>query len=81
MFSNAPFTILEIMPEPFKYAIETSKQWKMERDRNDPTTSCLSSIFPRNETQDVNFMIQCGHIDAYRLNDIFGLNPQAVSTS
>ncbi|KAL4950823.1 hypothetical protein BDW69DRAFT_186967 [Aspergillus filifer] len=76
MFSNAPASSILQLPEPFKTAIKNSQQWKLERNQNLETTSCLASLFPRSMTQDVSFTIWCGHDDGYLLNDFFHMTTE-----
>jgi hypothetical protein len=73
MYSNAPATIVSILPEPFKSAVMNSRLWKWERCQNMETTGCLASLFPKDDTQDVSFTIWCGHNDGYSLNNVFGV--------
>jgi hypothetical protein len=72
MYINAPASNISKMPEPFRTAIENSRQWKWERSKKMQTTGCWPSLFPKDYTQDVSFTIWCSYNDVYRLNDIFG---------
>jgi hypothetical protein len=43
------------------------------------TTGCLSTLFPKDNTQDVSLTIWCGNLEAYDINDEFGLELAASS--
>ncbi|KAL5312937.1 hypothetical protein ACEPPN_019363 [Leptodophora sp. 'Broadleaf-Isolate-01'] len=73
MYTNAPASEISELPEPFRTAVENSRQWKWERSRKMKTTGCLATLFPKDNGQDVSFTIWCGNDDAYYLNDFFGL--------
>jgi hypothetical protein len=72
MFTNAPASNISKVPEPFRSAVENSRQWKWERSQNLLTTRCFPSLFPKDNTQDVSFTIWCGNEDGYQLTDFFG---------
>jgi hypothetical protein len=71
MFSNAPATVISMLPEPLKTAVENSRLWEWERKHNLKETACLASLFPKDVMQDVSFTIWCGHDDGYHLNSVF----------
>jgi hypothetical protein len=71
MYTNAPASNISKMPEPFRTAIENSRQWKWERGKG-LKTGCWPSLFPKDQTQDVSFTIWCGNEDGERLTDFFG---------
>ena len=73
MFTDAPAHYLAKMPQPFRRALRTSKLWNWERSQGYATTACWSTLFPKDDTQDVSFTIWCGHNEGYRLNDIYGV--------
>ncbi|KPM45599.1 hypothetical protein AK830_g982 [Neonectria ditissima] len=74
MFAEAPITnVMRHLPQPFVKAVQNSQQWKWERSSGFDTTSCLATLFPRSEKDDVSFTIWVGHNDGYRLNNIFGV--------
>jgi len=81
MYTNAPASNISKLPEPFRTAVQNSRLWKWERSQEQEleTTGCLASLFPKDYTQDVSFTIWCGHDDAYRLNDVFGVR-RAISS-
>jgi hypothetical protein len=72
MYTNAPASNITKMPEPFRTAIENSRQWKWERNQGLTTTGCWPSLFPKDQKQDVSFTIWCGNKDGNRLTDFFG---------
>jgi hypothetical protein len=80
MYTNAPASNISKLPEPFRTAVQNSRQWKWERSQKElETTACFGTLFPKDFTQDVSFTIWCGANDGYRLNDVFGL-PLATSS-
>lgn len=79
MFSNAPASSILQLPEPFKTAVQNSQQWRLERNQNLETTSCLASLFPRDVAQDVSFTIWCGHDEGYLLNSFFRMRIETPS--
>lgn len=80
MYTDAPASNISKLPEPFRTAVQNSRLWKWKRSQEQEleTTGCLASLFPKDYTQDVSFTIWCGHDDAYRLNDVFGVQ-RAIS--
>jgi len=72
MYTNAPASNISKMPEPFRTAVQNSKQWKWERSENMETTACWPSLFPKDNRQDVSFTIWCANKDGNRLTDFFG---------
>ncbi|ELR02016.1 hypothetical protein VC83_01460 [Pseudogymnoascus destructans] len=72
MYTNALASNISKMPEPFKTAIENSRQWKWERSKGLQTTGCWPSLFPKDQTQDVSFSIWCGNEDGEHLTKFFG---------
>jgi len=72
MYTNAPASNISKMPEPFRTAIENSRQWKWERSQGLKTTGCWPSLFPKDQTQDVSFTIWCGNKGGEHLTDFFG---------
>ncbi|GMG16928.1 unnamed protein product [Aspergillus oryzae] len=73
MFSNAPFEIVDTLPDKLKEAVQASSLWREERNQRRSTTGCLASLFPRDAEQDVSFTIWCGHDQGYDLNNFFQL--------
>ncbi|KAH9905222.1 hypothetical protein F4778DRAFT_698018 [Xylariomycetidae sp. FL2044] len=78
MFTDAPAANISLLPQPFRSAIRNSRLWRWERSQGYDSTSCLATLFPKDETQDVSVTIWCGHNDGYQLNDMFGVG-RAVS--
>ncbi|OBT60426.1 hypothetical protein VE03_10328 [Pseudogymnoascus sp. 23342-1-I1] len=79
MYTNALASNISKMPEPFKTAIENSRQWKWERSQGLKTTGCWPSLFPKDNRQDVSFSIWCGNEDGEHLTDFFGGNIEMSS--
>ena len=73
MFTNAPATDIDNLPEPVKTAVQSSRQWKWERSEGLETTACWTSLFPKDDAQDASFSFWCGTDAAYQLNDVFGV--------
>ncbi|KAI1907307.1 hypothetical protein LOZ65_006787 [Ophidiomyces ophidiicola] len=73
--TNAPASIIEKLPEPFKTAVLNSKLWKVERGQGLETTGCLATLFPKDDTQDVSLTIWCANEEGYRLYRMYGMEP------
>lgn len=72
IYTNSPASDIEKVPEPFKTAIQTSQQWKWERDEKMETTGCLTFIFPKNQLHDIGVTTSCANERAWHLIDMFG---------
>nr|XP_036584382.1 uncharacterized protein CTRU02_05457 [Colletotrichum truncatum]KAF6793900.1 hypothetical protein CTRU02_05457 [Colletotrichum truncatum] len=75
MFSNGPFSNIHSLPSRYQQAIRHSKQWRWERARGLETTTCVSTLFPKDETSDVSITLWVGHNEGYLLNDLLGVTP------
>ncbi|KAI1919983.1 hypothetical protein LOZ65_004262 [Ophidiomyces ophidiicola] len=73
IYTNAPAVNISQLSEPFRAALQTSRQWKWERSQNMETTSCLATLFPKDNTQDVSLTIWCGNEDAYSIVAAIGM--------
>jgi hypothetical protein len=73
MYTHAPISFIEKVPEPVRTGIKNSILWKWERSQGLQVTGCLSTMFPKSNQQDVSFSIWCGNEDGYHLNEEFGL--------
>ncbi|KAM5442408.1 hypothetical protein MferCBS31731_002286 [Microsporum ferrugineum] len=67
IYSNAPASNIEKLPEPFRTAVRNSKLWEAERRQGLETTGCLATLFPKDDTQDVSLTIWCANKEGYRL--------------
>lgn len=73
MYTNGSPDHVYKLPEPFKTVILGSTLWKWERSQGMTTTSCLSTLWPKDDKQDVSFTIWGGNHDTYLINDMLGL--------
>jgi len=81
MYTNSPADEISKMPEPFKTAIQNTKQWQWERKKGLKSTGCWATLFPKDESQDVSFTIWCGHGDGESLTQFFGGQLEILSHS
>ncbi|EEQ35365.1 conserved hypothetical protein [Microsporum canis CBS 113480] len=73
IYSNAPASNIEKLPEPFRTAVRNSKLWEAERRQGLETTGCLATLLPKDDTQDVSLTIWCANEDGYRLHRMYGM--------
>jgi hypothetical protein len=73
MFTNAPASYIEQLPERFITIVRNSRIWKWERSEGLQTTGCIATLFPKDYTQDASFTIWCSQNDAYQLSEEFGM--------
>lgn len=79
MYTNGPASNILKLSEPFRTIVENSRLWKWERSQNLKVTSCIATLFPKDNTQDVSLTIWCANDGGYHLNDVFGLQPETLS--
>ncbi|KAL6229868.1 hypothetical protein BDW75DRAFT_234864 [Aspergillus navahoensis] len=79
IYTNSDPACINKLPKSFQTAVMQSQLWQWERRRGMETTGCLSTLFPKDNTQDVSLTIWCGNPEAYNINDEFGLQLAASS--
>jgi hypothetical protein len=75
MFSKAPTSQIPFLGNLLSDAVQTSHQWKMERELAEPTTDCLTTMIPKNPTQDISITLWVGQETGDQMIDIFKLRP------
>jgi len=73
-FANAPPACILKLPGIIKEAAESSRQYSNERHQGLATTSVISLIFPKDNSEDASLTIWLGNTRGYGLADFFGLN-------
>jgi len=75
MFSNTPTTQISLLGDLLSNAVQTSQQWKAERDRGELTTECLTTLIPKGQNEDISITLWVGQIAGFRMLDLFILQP------
>ncbi|KAL4801669.1 hypothetical protein BDV18DRAFT_148524 [Aspergillus unguis] len=79
MYSNAPVYLIPHLGDLLAEAIRSSHQWKVERALGESKTACLTTIIPKDPTQDVSINLWVGAEAGHQLNDKFNLVPKWTS--
>ncbi|MCJ1344894.1 hypothetical protein MMC31_003099 [Peltigera leucophlebia] len=75
MFSKAPVSKIPLLGSLLSDAVKTSHNWKMERSLGEPTTECLTTMIPRDPTQDISMTLWVGPETGGQIIDVFELRP------
>ncbi|KAL5375716.1 hypothetical protein PMIN02_011972 [Paraphaeosphaeria minitans] len=59
-YSEAPIALIPYLGEILTPAMQTSNQWKWERQLEGSTTDCLNLLSPKNRNQDISITIVVG---------------------
>jgi hypothetical protein len=73
MFSKAPIAQISLLGSLLSDAVQSNRQWKIERMLEESTTDCLITLIPRDPTEDISITLWVGHMDGLQMNDIFEL--------
>lgn len=57
MFSKAPVSLIPLLSDLIPSAVQSSRQWKEEREAGEPTTDCLTTMIPENENEDISITL------------------------
>ena len=60
MFSKAPTSQIHLLGNLLSDAIQTSHHWRMERSLGEPATDCLTTMIPKDPTQDTSVTLWVG---------------------
>ena len=73
MFSNAPIDRIHLLVNILLDAMQNSRQWKIERERGEPTTECLTTMFPEDPDQDISITLWVGRKEGLNMNELIML--------
>ncbi len=75
MFSKAPTDRIPLLGKLLSDAVQTSYQWKMERELAEQTTDCLTTMIPKDQNQDISITLWIGQETGDQMIDAFKLRP------
>ncbi|KAH7378965.1 hypothetical protein BKA64DRAFT_648391 [Cadophora sp. MPI-SDFR-AT-0126] len=81
MYSNGPISQVSSFGELLSNAIQSSNQWKKERELGESTTNCWTTMIPRDPNQDISITIWLGRKDGHRVNVALMVEPTWSSPS
>ena len=73
MFSKAPVNRVHLLGNLLLDAMQNSRQWKNERVRGEPTTECLTTMFPEDPDQDISITLWVGRMEGLQMNEMIML--------
>jgi len=74
-YSEAPISQIWLLGERLLEAVQSSHQWKWERDLGGLATDCLNALVPKNRSQDISITLVVGHEKGAELIEKFKLSP------
>lgn len=72
--SKAPISQMWLLGERLFEAIQSSNQWKLERDLGGSTTDCLNALLPKDWSQDISITLVVGREKGVELVNKFNLS-------
>lgn len=60
-YLQTPTSQFPLLGERIHSIVETSAQWRKERDAGTTTTTCLIALIPRDKAEDISFIFSAGH--------------------
>ncbi|PVH92350.1 hypothetical protein DM02DRAFT_575900 [Periconia macrospinosa] len=75
-YSEAPIDLISDLGETLTPAMQTSNQWKWERELRGSTTDCLNVLSPKSRNQDISITIVVGFKAGMQLVEQFQLSPR-----
>lgn len=75
MFSKAPISQIPLLGNLLSDAVQTSHHWRMERSLGEPTTDCLTTMVPKDPTQDISITLWVGAETGDQMTNVFKLGP------
>ena len=75
MFSKAPISQIPLLGNLLSDAVQTSHHWNMERSLGEPTTDCLTTMIPKDPTQDISITLWVGPERGDQMTNVFKLGP------
>ena len=73
MFSKAPIGQILLLGDLLSKALQSSHHWAMERRLRELTTDCVTTMIPKDRSQDVSITLWVGPEAGLLLNDMFSL--------
>lgn len=73
MFSKAPTSEISLLGSLLSNAVQTSKQWEIERRRAEPTTECLTTLIPKGENEDISLTLWVGRREGLQVLELLKL--------
>ncbi|KAH1297215.1 hypothetical protein KXW28_009155 [Aspergillus fumigatus] len=80
MYSKAPTERVALLGDLLSEAVQSSRQWQMERSLEETTTDCITTLVPKNPSQDISITLWVGQEAGLRMNDVFRLVPKWTSS-
>ncbi|OCK99258.1 uncharacterized protein K441DRAFT_652650 [Cenococcum geophilum 1.58] len=73
MFSKAPASHIPLLGNLLSNAVQTSKQWEIERRLGELITECLTTLIPEGENKDISITLWVSQREAAQVIDVFKL--------
>lgn len=75
MYSKSPADHIPYLIDFIIDAIQSSRQWKTERDAGELTTDCLTTMIPEDVNADISITLWVGQRAGLELLDVLKLQP------
>ncbi|EFW18096.1 predicted protein [Coccidioides posadasii str. Silveira] len=76
---NTPRSQISLLGDLLSDAVHISRQWDIERSLGKPTTDCLTTLIPKDPTQDISITLWVGQEAGLQINNTFNLVPKWTS--
>jgi hypothetical protein len=76
MYSQAPTSQIALLGTLLSDAVQNSRQWAMERNLGEKTTDCVTTLIPKDPTEDISVTLWVGRMEGLQMNDVFRLRPK-----
>ena len=73
MFSKAPTSQISLLGDLLSNAVQTSKQWEIEKRQGETTTECLTTLIPKGENEDISITLWVGRREGLQVLELFKL--------
>lgn len=75
MFSKAPVNSVPLLRDHILPAVQSSRQWKEERQQEAQVTHCLTTMIPESEADDISITMWVGQKEGLELLNILKMKP------
>ncbi|QKX57717.1 uncharacterized protein TRUGW13939_04836 [Talaromyces rugulosus] len=75
MYSKSPADHIPYLRDLIIDAVQTSRQWKTEREAGELTTDCLTTMIPEDVNEDISITLWVGQSAGLALLDVLKLQP------
>lgn len=75
MYSKSPADHIPKLRDLIIDAVQTSRQWKTEREAGELTTDCLTTMIPKDINEDISITLWVGQSAGLALLDVLKLQP------